>query len=135
MTSNLPERVEWIDAEIVEDEPPPKPVCWWRCGPNVRGPETASQRGVEATILTLKRVRLSQGDYHVVLESGVNVEDWRFLDNPLGGTKVIDLLCFEPPMMSEPVDWQRITYWNDRRHPGENQDRWRWDFDGPEVFR
>jgi len=133
MTSNLPERVEWVDAEIIDDDQRPvrRPVCWWRCGPCVRHPDkTAGQWGIEVQevmgCLYLK-------DVSTKLAVEAMVEDWKVhCEDEL--LIYIDLLCFKPPALPQPVDWQRITFWNNRIHPGDNQDLWRWDFDGPEVF-
>jgi hypothetical protein len=137
MTSNLPEHVPTVDAEIVDDSLPvaAKPVCWWRCGPCPRHPDkTASQWGVQVL------EELASGDIYMRdNQTGhtvkINAEKWDVQVNPMGELVSVDLLCHIPPALPQAIDWQRITYWNDKVHPGDNQDKWRWDFDGPESFK
>lgn len=129
MTKNLPEPVEWVDAELVDDVPKKKPVCWWRLGPNVRTPNKGSDAyGVYAGWIG-RQIVLEQDGYQIQPQ----VEKWSF-GITTEGHQYIDLLCFVPPTLPRPVEWQRITRWNDRRHPGNNMDRWEWDFDGPEAW-
>jgi len=135
MTDNLPEHVEWIDAEIVDDDArPPKPVCWWRCGPCMRHPnKTAAQWGIQVRHDELEDalyMRDSQTKYTVKVEA----EQWRVRTDGEDRLVHVDLLCFKPPQLPQAVDWQRISRWNDTFHPGDDQDNWRFDFDGPEVF-
>lgn len=133
MPDNLPERIEVIDAEIVDDAPPEKPVCWWRCGPCVRHPEkTAGEWGLQTCIDTMAgtlKIRDVESKYTVEIEKG-----WQVDYGGGDGLVSIDLLCFRPPQMPQAINWQRISRWGDTRHPGNNMDNWRFDFDGPEAF-
>lgn len=134
MTSNLPEPVEWVDAELVDDEPDAKPVCWWRCGPCMRHPDkTAGDWGIQVRhdeFTDTLHMRDVETKYEVV----VTAEQWRIRTDGDDRLVHIDLLCFMPPRLPQAVDWQRITYWNDKTHPGDDQDNWRFDFDGPGAF-
>lgn len=130
--TNLPEPIDWVDAELVDEAPPKRPVCWWRLGPNVRNPNRgASHYGVSAGF-DGKQIILEQDGY----QTRPQVESWSVgvVGTDCGAHRYIDLLCFMPPTLPNPVDWQRITRWNDRRHPGNNMNRWEWDFDGPDAF-
>jgi hypothetical protein len=134
MTSNLPDHTEWVDAEIVDDKAPAKPVCWWRCGPCPRHPEkTAGAWGIQVM------EEFSTGDLYMRDERTkhtvkVNAEEYQIHTTPDNVLVSIDLLCFMPPQLPQAVDWQRITRWGDKLHPGDDQDNWRFDFDGPEAF-
>lgn len=142
MKNNLPENIEWVDAEIVDDDDsaPAKPVCWWRCGPCPRHPDkTAAQWGIQARVDELQTTRNGQGvlylrDQKTKYTARVDAEQWRIRTDGEDRLVHVDLLCFMPPRLPQAVDWQRITFWNDKTHPGDDQDSWRFDFDGPEAF-
>lgn len=131
---NLPEPIEWVEGEIVDSEPTPKPVCWWRCGPCPRHPEkTAGQWGIQA-MEDFPTGDLYLRDEKTKYAVKVIAEEWQIHTTPDHQLVSVDVLAFMPPRLPQAVDWQRITYWNDRHHPGDDQDNWRFDFDGPEAF-
>jgi hypothetical protein len=142
MSGNLPEHIEWVDAEIVDESETAldKPVCWWRCGPCPRHPDkTAGQWGIQVRVDEYETSHDGQGvlymrDEQTKYTVRVDAEQWRVRTDGEDRLVHIDLLAFMPPRLPQAVDWQRITYWNDKTHPGDDQDAWRFDFDGPEAF-
>jgi hypothetical protein len=134
--TNLPEHVPTIDAEIVDEDnlPAQRPVCWWRCGPCPRHPDKYAGDWDLQALEELATGDLYLRDNQTGHTLKVDAEKWQAHVNPQSQLVSLDLLTFMPPRLPQAVDWQRITYWNDRNHPGDDQDKWRWDFDGPEAF-